>query len=140
MSRRMSCSMTIDAVKAGRKTVTRRHVDTWRTLKVGDRLTLVEKGMGLAKGERQVVLAEVEVVDVRVERLFDITEDDLGAEGFPDWFPGEFCSMWLDSHGYGRITSQSEAMAVECRRIEWRYLSPLNITNPGFCDQPEGDA
>lgn len=32
MSRRMSCSMTIDAVRNRTKTVTRRHVNTWRTL------------------------------------------------------------------------------------------------------------
>lgn len=68
----MSCSMTIDAVRARTKTVTRRHIDTWRNLRAGDRLTLIEKGMGLAKGERQVVLAEVEIV----ERLTAAARDD----------------------------------------------------------------
>lgn len=50
MPRRMSCSMTVDAVRDRSKTVTRRHVDTWRDLKPGDRLVLIEKGMGLPKG------------------------------------------------------------------------------------------
>lgn len=122
MARRMSVSMTLDAVRERRKTVTRRHVDTWRTLRSGDRLTLIEKGMGLPKGARQVIVAEVEVVDVRVEPLWNITEDDVIAEGFEGWLPGEFCSMWMESHGYGRVTAQHEAMAVPCRRIEWRYL------------------
>ncbi len=120
--RRMSVSMALDAVRERRKTVTRRHVDTWTKLAVGDRLVLIEKGMGLPKGAKQVVVAEVEVIDVRVEPLWSITEDDVVAEGFDGWLPGEFCSMWMDSHGYGRITSQHEAMAVPCRRIEWRYL------------------
>ena len=64
MPRRMSCSITVDAVRARTKTVTRRHASTWATLKPGDRLTLIEKGMGLKRGEKQVVLAEVEVEDV----------------------------------------------------------------------------
>lgn len=71
MSRRMSCSMTIDAVRNRTKTVTRRHVDTWQNLKPGDRLTLIEKGMGLPKGATQVILAEVEIVSVWVEPLYD---------------------------------------------------------------------
>lgn len=121
MSRRMSVSMTLDAVRNRTKTVTRRHVDTWTTLRPGDRLTLIEKGMGLPKGAKQVVVAEVEVVDVRVEHLYSITEDDVDAEGFEGWTPGDFCEFWMDGHGY-RPASQSEAKAVPCRRIEWRYL------------------
>src|SRR5690606_4165187 len=87
VSRRMSCSMTVDAVRARTKTVTRRHVDTWKELKPGDRLTLIEKGMGLPKGAKQVVLAEVEIVDVRVEPIIRIVRgygpDEMVAEGFP---------------------------------------------------------
>jgi len=127
VSRRMSCSMTIDAVKERRKTVTRRHVDTWKNLKPGDRLTLIEKGMGLPKGAKQVVLAEVEVVDVSVENLhegiFDRDVDpevEVEREGL-DLTPEEFFRFWMESHGY-RPRSQNEAMGVVCRRIEWRYL------------------
>ncbi len=127
MSRRMSCSMTIDAVKERRKTVTRRHVDTWKNLKPGDHLVLIEKGMGLPKGAKQVVLAEVEVVSVELEPLWHLTDDEeygheeCAAEGFPTMEPAEFCSFWMESHGY-RPRSQNEAMGVVCRRIEWRYL------------------
>lgn len=121
MSRRMSCSMTIDAVRERRKTVTRRHVNTWRTLQPGDRLTLVEKGMGLAKGERQVVLAEVEIVSVRVEPIgLALRAGEVAAEGFGSWEPAAFVRFWLDSHGYGRL--DGESWDVQCRRIEWRYI------------------
>ena len=120
MSRRMSCSMTIDAVKERRKTVTRRHVDTWKDLKAGDRLTLIEKGMGLPKGAKQVVLAEVEVVDVRVEPLFLVGSAECEREGLGHLHPAAFQRMWLDGHGY---RSQSvEHGGTLCRRIEWRYL------------------
>jgi len=120
MSRRMSCSMTIDAVRAHTKTVTRRHVDTWTTLKPGDRLTLIEKGMGLPKGEKQVVLAEVEIVDVRVESIGDIIVEPFGTarEGLDHMGPADFISFWLHGHGYRRVFS----IDIPCRRIEWRYL------------------
>src|SRR4051812_31939669 len=101
MPRRMSCSMTVEAVQARTKTVTRRHVDTWGDLRPGDPLILIEKGMGLPKGARQVVLAEVEVTSVRVEPLYDIDEEEVEREGFDALTPGEFCKMWMDSHGYG---------------------------------------
>lgn len=121
MARRMSVSMTLDAVRAQTKTVTRRHVDTWQTLAAGDRLTLIEKGMGLPKGAKQVVVAEVEVTDVRLEPLHLVDEDEVQAEGLTDMEPAEFQRWWAESHGY-RPLSQSEHMAIVCRRIEWRYL------------------
>jgi hypothetical protein len=116
----MSCSMTIDAVRERRKTVTRRHVDTWKNLKAGDRLTLIEKGMGLPKGAQQVVLAEVEVVDVRVEPIGDVDRDEAEREGFPGLSGFDFAVFWLRGHGYGGPTR--ETMETPCRRIEWRYL------------------
>lgn len=122
MSRRMSCAMTVDAVLTRTKTVTRRHVDTWKTLKPGDHLTLIEKGMGLKKGEKQRVLAEVEVVDVRVESILDIdNEGDQGTarEGFAGMSKPAFVQFWLNGHGYQWPT---QAADVLCRRIEWRYL------------------
>lgn len=121
MSRRMSCSMTIDAVRARTKTVTRRHVDTWKDLKAGDRLTLIEKGMGLAKGERQVVLAEVEIVDVRVESIGHVTFEKRATrhEGLPHMETAEFIAFWLKGHGYPADASPG---MIPCRRIEWRYV------------------
>ncbi len=124
MSRRMSCSMTIDAVRARTKTVTRRHVDTWTTLKPGDRLTLIEKGMGLPKGAHQVVLAEVEITDVRVEPITDLVYETGGTrrEGLPGMGDWEFIRFWLKGHGYGAYTPVANAQKIPCRRIEWRYL------------------
>lgn len=128
MPRRMSCSMTVPAVRDRTKTVTRRHVDTWRDLKPGDRVTLIEKGMGLPKGARQVVLAEVEIVDNRVESILDVlVEPDATArEGLPDMEPEAFMRFWLDGHGY-RAVSVGDAGEVECRRIEWRYLDEEEV-------------
>lgn len=124
----MSVSMTLDAVRSRTKTVTRRHVDTWQTLQPGDRLTLIEKGMGLPKGAKQVVVCEVEVVNVRVEHLAMVTAAEVVAEGL--WAEGVaavgdepykvanwFCLFWLRGHGY-KPTDTS----AQCRRIEWRYL------------------
>lgn len=120
MPRRMSCSLTIDAVRARLKTVTRRHESTWCSLAAGDRLTLIERGMGLARGERQVVLADVEVVDVRLESLAAVTAVECVAEGFAEMNNAEFVVMWLAAHGYPERTPAS---SVIVRRIEWRYLS-----------------
>lgn len=113
--------MTVPAVRARTKTVTRRHVDTWRKLKPGDRLTLIEKGMGLPKGAKQVVLTDVEITDVRVEPIGLVhRQGETAAEGFPGWQPSTFIRFWLDGHGYGRL--DGESADVPCRRIEWRYL------------------
>lgn len=117
MSRRMSCSLTTDAVRQRTKTVTRRHVDTWWDLSIGDRLTLVEKAMGLPKGARQVVLAEVEVVDVAVCQLRVRFPGDAAAEGFPEWSWDEFVEFFCRTHR--GVTPESLV-----RRIEWRYLDP----------------
>lgn len=116
----MAVSMTLAAVRAHQKTVTRRHANTWADLKPGDELTLIEKGMGLPKGAKQVVVAQVEIVSNRVEPLYDITDDDVIAEGF-DYSPSDFIDFWCESHGI-TFKDQGEAMAYEVRRIEWRYL------------------
>jgi hypothetical protein len=123
----MSCSMTIDAVRNRTKTVTRRSVATWQTLVPGDRLTLIEKGMGLPKGARQVVLAEVEIIDVRIERLGAIHVEDCGMarEGLGHLPWSEFVRFWADGHGYRHHLRPADLL---CRRIEWRYL---DIAEPG---------
>lgn len=134
MSRRMSVSMTLDAVRDRTKTVTRRHVDTWKNLKPGDRLTLIEKGMGLPKGAKQVVVAEVEVVAVDVESIRDVELDpeEIRREGFDpaEWTPLTWATWWAGHHGYSipihphswcpRVPADLDD--ISCRRIEWRYL------------------
>jgi hypothetical protein len=118
----MSCSITPGAVRDRTKTATRRHPDTWKDLRRGDRITLIEKGMGLAKGEQHVVLAEVEVLSNEVEPLGFIGPVDLVNEGLPDMTRSEFMRMWADAHGCGTCDDR-DLHALLCRRIEWRYLN-----------------
>lgn len=129
MTRRMSVSLTLGAVRARTKTVTRRHIDTWRDLAAGDRLTLIEKGMGLPKGAKQVVVAEVEIVDVRAELLGNIHAEDRGtvAEGLGHLSCSEFVRFWADSHGHAGHEHPAD---LTCRRIEWRYLDDPSATPP----------
>lgn len=127
MPRRMSCSMTVDAVRDRTKTVTRRHPDTWQTLQPGDPLTLIEKGMGLPKGAKQVILAEVEIIDVRVEPIALVDADEVAREGMAHMTPREFIDFWLAGHGFPRRVQipgwpDRPNITVPCRRVEWRYL------------------
>jgi hypothetical protein len=112
MSRLMSVSLTEDAVRARRKTVTRRL--GWQFLKPGDHLTLCRKVMGRKPGEPLVRIAEVEVVSVRREVLREITAEDVAREGFSSndrsWFVYFFC--WHMRCKPGSTVT----------RIEWRYL------------------
>lgn len=128
----MACSLTIDQVRDRTKTETRRTTWTWVGLKPGDRLTLIEKGMGLKKGQKQVVLAEVEVISNDRVHLRDIDEAGCAAEGFPHMTPDEFVAFWLKSHDLfiGSLMALKPSGAppwpvsaeVYCRRIRWRYL------------------
>ncbi len=124
----MSVAMTIDQVRDRTKTVTRRHAATWNSLAPGDGLTLVEKGQGLAKGERQVIVAEVLVIDVRVEPLGLVDAAELVREGFPGADPGMWRVWWAGAHGYripAGLEDPDEVLAwvdgIEVRRIEWIY-------------------
>jgi len=129
MTRRMSVALTLEQVRARTKTVTRRHESTWSDLKVGDHLLLIEKGMGLPKGAKQVVVCEVEITDVCLEPLGLVDDAQLVAEGFPGQDPGLWRCWWAGSHGYKldpRAEDVDEVLAwvdrIICRRIEWRYL------------------
>ena len=112
MSRLMSVSLTEDAVRERRKTVTRRK--GWTFLRPGDRLTLCRKVMGRKPGEPLVRLAEVEVVSVRREMLGAITRADVEREGFPEMHRADFVAFFREHMGtepWQHVT-----------RIEWRYL------------------
>lgn len=113
MPRNMSVSLTETAVRARTKTVTRRN--GWRFLTPGTRLMLCRKVMGRRAGEPLVRIVEVEVESVRRERLDAITVDDVAAEGFPDWTPGEFVEFFCRTHKGVRPDT-------EITRIQWRYL------------------
>lgn len=113
MPRNMSFMLTKDQVIAGTKDVTRRL--GWWTLKPGDQINAVEKGMGLKRGEKVVVLRRIEVVSVRHERLDAITQDDVVREGFPDMTPLQFIEMFCKTH-------QGCTPATVINRIEFKYL------------------
>lgn len=121
MSRCMSFSATVDPMRAQTKTVTRRNPTTWKNLQPGDRLTAVEKAMGLPRGTKQVVIGEIEVTGVRVEPLFMIEwEQDAngrlagpGREGFSSLH--EFKAVWVDMAG-------GWDPEARVRRIEFRHI------------------
>lgn len=121
MPRLMSVAYTEDAVRARIKTVTRRA--GWSYLSPGDRLTLCRKVMGRRKGEPLVRVAEVQVIDVRRERLDRmLTDPDYGAaevalEGFPDLTPQAFVLRYF-------IDAQGIAPEALVTRVEWEYVDP----------------
>lgn len=119
----MSCSLTIPSVLDRTKVVTRRHVDTWKQLKAGDLLTLVEKGQGIPAGGHQVILTGVQVVAVTVEPLeWCQYNDEVAREGFAGMDPIDFMEMWLTSHHELLSPTWAIYSHYMVRRIEWRYL------------------
>lgn len=111
--RNISFAMTTEQFRRGEKDVTRRF--GWWFLKPGDRLRVVEKTMGLKKGEKMVELGVIEVVSTRREPLDAIDKADCIREGFPHFEPADFVKM-LVNH-YKCFPWQ------ECNRIEFRRLS-----------------
>ena len=127
----MSVAFTEAAVRDRTKTVTRRK-GWWedkngrRMVKPGDRLTLCRKVMGRKNGEPLERICDVEVTDVRRERLGRIcpvhgddepvyAANEMTREGFPGLDPLTFINRYF-----------MEAQNVFCgdfvTRIEWRYL------------------
>lgn len=117
----MSVALTLPAVRARTKLVTRRHSDSWSRLKVGDVLTLIEKGMGLPKGTKQTVVCQVRITHVALEALALVDDAECILEGLPHLSPAEFRQFWCDAHGYRNLTPDQQ-LAVVARRIAWEYL------------------
>lgn len=134
MPRLMSVSLTEQAVVERRKTVTRR-LGWWtdkngrRLLKPGDRLTLCRKVMGRKPGELLVRLCEVEVVDVRRELLWNMTDEDVPREGFDPagWCAASFVDFFCEE-------MRCDPMD-EVTRIEWRYLDDRTTSPTGTTTQ-----
>lgn len=129
----MSVSLTEDAVRERRKTVTRRL--GWLHLNPGDRVTLCRKVMGRSRAvwngtERTVIteplvrICDVEIVDVRRERLSAITDEDVAREGFhvvPALIgSGEAAESFIEFFTTAMRCHRDD----EVTRIEWRYLDP----------------
>ena len=111
--RRISFTLTIEQVRGQTKTITRRI--GWDSLKVGDRLQPIEKGMGLKKGECQVLLGSpIEIVSTRKEPVSAITQSDVIDEGFPHWTTVEFIDF---------LCSKNKCKpSTIVNRIEFKYL------------------
>ena len=113
--RNMSFAMTIDQIKNETKTVTRRF--GWWFLKEGDLIQAVEKAMGLKKGETIKKLKTLKIVSTRKEPLNTITQEDVIAEGFPNWTTQQFIDMLVKHY---RINPQAI-----CNRIEFEYIKEV---------------
>lgn len=115
MPRNMSFSMTTQAVRERRKTVTRRLASTWKTLRVGEVLNAIEKGQGLKKGEKIRVICQIRVTSVSLLPLCAIDQEDVIREGFPaHWSPMRFVHMFTGHHNCEPLTT--------VRRIEFEYV------------------
>ncbi|PKN92984.1 MAG: hypothetical protein CVU44_11170 [Chloroflexi bacterium HGW-Chloroflexi-6] len=112
MARNMSFMLTTEQVRKREKTVTRRL--GWEHLKAGQVLNACVKCMGLKKGEKIERLAEIRVVNVRRERLYNITADDVKCEGFEGKSVEWFIDMFMREMGV--------ASSAEVTRIEFEYL------------------
>lgn len=96
MPRNMSFALTTDQIRQRTKTVTRRQ--GWWHLKPGETISAVEKAMGLKKGEKISRLGYILVTSTRKEPINAIDQDDVIAEGFPDWTPKQFVEFFCDTH------------------------------------------
>lgn len=109
--RLMSFEHTADAVRSGRKTVTRRL--GWRFLKRGDVFEAVERARGVPRDQR-VSLGLFRVVEVRREPLMSMDWRDLSLEGFPRWglddFIADFCRI-------NRCQPEEEVTRIQFHKI-----------------------
>lgn len=135
MPRIMSCAETVGVVRNETKTVTRR-LGWWkdrkgrRILHAGDELSLVRKAMGRKPGEPLERLALVEVVNVRRELLYEVTDEDVRREGVVDqvldWceereIMGPLRCLFVEWYAHTFGCGPDESVT----RIEWRYLHPV---------------
>lgn len=116
--RYMSFALTTQQIRERTKTVTRRL--GWHTLKPGDLVQAVVKGMGLQKGESPEKLAILRVVDVHREPLNMMSlverygDQEAVREGFSHLEGWEFVRMFCRNMGV------KDTQLVT--RIEFRYV------------------
>jgi hypothetical protein len=95
--RRMSFALTTEQIKNKNKTVTRRL--GWNNLMPGTLIQPVVKCMGLKKGEKQQLIGgPIEVISASVQRLYQISQQDCEAEGFPNMNPPQFIDMFCKAN------------------------------------------
>ncbi len=119
MPRNMSCAITTNQVKKRIKNVTRRM--GWTFLEPGDTVQLVEKAMGLKKGEKIKKLCLVRIIRNDPEPLRKMVDDpeygriECVREGFPGFTPMRFLVMFCRSH-------KGCMPETVVNRIEWEYI------------------
>ena len=114
MARNISFALTTPQFLDGSKDVTRRM--GWKSLKAGDILCAVKKGMGLKPGEKIERFGMLRVISVHLEPLCAITQGDLAREGFPNMTPAWFIEFFCASHK--GCTPSTEITRIEFERIE----------------------
>lgn len=127
MTKRMSCRLTQPQVRNRTKTCTRRDPATWVDTKPGHLITLIEQGQGLKLGQKQVVLDTVRCLQNYLEPLAMITQQDVIAEGFPDWTPEQFIEFYCREKG-------GEPVQM-VRIIRWEYLEDEKMST--FSDESD---
>ena len=124
--KRVACPYQAAAIVCRSKIVLRRPERILASVRPGDQLLLVERTSGVRQAD-QVVLALVEVVDVRVEPIGAILNerDGMRAEGWAG-APADFPLWWGRLHKVpGAYWPRPDwADRTHCRRIEYRYLDP----------------
>lgn len=115
--RKMSFALTIPQFKAGTKTVTRRQ--GWRSLKPGDIVMGVEKGMGLKKGEKVRELHPIKILSVHREFIDQISRMEVALEGFPNQSPEWFIAMYCKANKVHE--------SAHCTRIEFEHLGGRKV-------------
>jgi len=110
--RNMSFALTITQALDRSKTVTRRQ--SWWKLPVGAHVQQCEKCQGLGKGGKIVHIHKVVILTVRVEPVRAITQEDVIAEGFPEWSRMQFIEFYCK---HNKMLPDED-----CNRIEFDYL------------------
>lgn len=108
----MSFSLTTESMRRREKTVTRRL--GWDSLRPGQLLCAVEKGMGLKKGETVTRIGIVRVVSITKEPLTKLIYDqeygleEVRREGFHHMTPLEFVDMFCQHNRIERARRSDE--------------------------------
>ena len=118
--RRMSFALTTKQFLDGSKDVTRRL--GWASLKTGDRVIAIEKGMGLKRGEKQKVIGVIEIISNVPTRLFHIGIyfiADCSREGFPEMYPNDFVKMFCK---HMNVKPNHKVNRIEFKKVPFEII------------------
>lgn len=114
--RNMSFSQTVDQIRNGTKTVTRRL--GWEFLKPGDEIMAVVKCQGLRKGDKIEKIRPLRIVNISRQTLFfNVSDEEVVKEGFPGMSSLDFIKMFCKMNKCDEY--------VKLTRIEFKYIPIL---------------